>query len=176
VLKKAPFLLSEQGWGEFDMEIVLHGIDKGGDHVVRHDLHFQQTKYESLHTITFNNPRPNLLKQLANSGPVPGTNAVPAEENGVTKRDKRKNDGEERVKKKSRSERAFDMEKLADGLQKLQEEHLLRVVQMVHDNKTPETYIKNDVEQGEFHVDLYTLPQHLTQMLWNFVQDCGVDV
>lgn len=70
----------------------------------------------------------------------------------------------------------FDMEKLADGLQKLQEEHLLQVVQMVHDNKTPETYIKNDVEQGEFHVDLYTLPQHLTQMLWKFVQDCGVEV
>lgn len=88
------------------------------------------------------------------------------------------------------------MEKLAEGLQKLQEEHLLQVVQMVHDNKTPETYIKNDVEreccppthlpsvklinfcetEGEFHVDLYTLPSHLTQMLWKFVQECGVDV
>lgn len=51
VLKKVPFLLSEQGWGEFDMEIVLHGVDKGGDHVVRHDLNFQKNKYESIHTI-----------------------------------------------------------------------------------------------------------------------------
>lgn len=51
MLKKAPFLLSEQGWGEFDMEIVLHGVDKGGDHVVRHDLNFQKNKYESIHTI-----------------------------------------------------------------------------------------------------------------------------
>lgn len=55
---------------------------------------------------TFTNPRPNLLKQLALSGPVPGADSAPPEENGVTKRDKRKNDGEERVKKKSRSERA----------------------------------------------------------------------
>ncbi|KAI5836833.1 yeats family-domain-containing protein [Morchella snyderi] len=176
VLKKPPFLLSEQGWGEFDMEIILHGVDKGGDHPIRHDLNFQKNKYESIHTVTFTNPRPNLLKQLALSGPVPGSDSAPPEENGLTKRDKRKNDGEERVKKKSRSERAFDMEKLADGLQKLQEEHLLQVVQMVHDNKTPDTYIKNDVEQGEFHVDLYTLPPHLTQMLWKFVQECGVDV
>jgi transcription initiation factor IIF auxiliary subunit len=39
-----------------------------------------------------------------------------------------------------------DMEKLADGLQKLSEDDLLHVVTMVHDNKTSETYTKNDVE------------------------------
>ena len=39
-----------------------------------------------------------------------------------------------------------DMEKLADGLQKLNEDDLLHVVTMVHDNKTSETYTKNDVE------------------------------
>jgi transcription initiation factor IIF auxiliary subunit len=38
------------------------------------------------------------------------------------------------------------MEKLADGLQKLQEDDLLNVVQMVHDGKDPNTYTKNDVE------------------------------
>lgn len=39
------------------------------------------------------------------------------------------------------------MERLAEGLQKLQEDDLLQVVQMVHDNKTAETYAKNDVER-----------------------------
>jgi transcription initiation factor TFIID/TFIIF subunit len=38
------------------------------------------------------------------------------------------------------------MEKLADGLQKLTEDDLLQVVTMVHDNKSNETYTKNDVE------------------------------
>ena len=38
------------------------------------------------------------------------------------------------------------MEKLADGLQKLGEDDLLQVVQMVYDNKTSDTYTKNDVE------------------------------
>jgi transcription initiation factor TFIID/TFIIF subunit len=38
------------------------------------------------------------------------------------------------------------MEKLADGLQKLSEDDLLTVVTMVHDNKSNETYTKNDVE------------------------------
>ena len=77
------------------------------------------------------------------------------------------------------------MEKLADGLQKLSEDDLLHVVTMVHDNKTSETYTKNDVEStyphvvssgqdadkcldGEFHVDLYTLPDTLVKMLWDF--------
>ena len=61
------------------------------------------------------------------------------------------------------------MEKLADSLQKLEEEDLLQVVQMIHDQKSTETYTKNDVEAGEFHVDLYTLPDGLVKSLWEFV-------
>lgn len=38
------------------------------------------------------------------------------------------------------------MEKLADGLQKLTEDDLLNVVQLIHDHKTADTYTKNDVE------------------------------
>ena len=78
------------------------------------------------------------------------------------------------------------MEKLADSLQRLGEEDLLQVVEMVHNNKTADTYTKNDVErkrcprvlckyvlliqfeEGEFHVDLYTLPDTLVRMLWDF--------
>ncbi|KAF8465253.1 yeats family-domain-containing protein [Kalaharituber pfeilii] len=164
VIKKPPFKLEERGWGEFDMEVVLHGTDKGGDHLIRHDLNFSKAQ-------TFTNPRPNLVKALAQSGTVPGYDGTPAEENGVSKRDKRKHDGEERVKKKGKSEKQLDMEKLAEGLQKLDEDSLLSVVQMIHDNKTETTYVKNDVELGEFHVDLYTLPESLQKDLWKLVQE-----
>jgi hypothetical protein len=51
VLKKPPFLLQEQGWGEFDMELVLHAVDKGGDHFIKHDLNFHKNKYETVHTV-----------------------------------------------------------------------------------------------------------------------------
>ena len=86
------------------------------------------------------------------------------------------------------------MERLAEGLVKLQEDDLLMVVQMIHDNKTPETYTKNDIDrmlnhtymliklsnanhfiEGEFHVDLYTLPDSLIKMLWDFTSQ-KVDV
>ena len=43
------------------------------------------------------------------------------------------------------------MEKLADGLQRLSEDDLLHVVQLVHDNKSPETYTKNDIESRSLH-------------------------
>lgn len=101
------------------------------------------------------------------------------------------------------------MEKLAEALPQLAEDDLLQVVQMVHDNKTEDTYTKNDVESeffslfaylprqplwagrksffllstlehdeadhpskldGEFHVDLYTLPDQLIKMLWDFCE------
>jgi transcription initiation factor IIF auxiliary subunit len=38
------------------------------------------------------------------------------------------------------------MDKLADNLQKLQEDDLLQVVQLIHDHKTAESYTKNDVD------------------------------
>ena len=39
------------------------------------------------------------------------------------------------------------MDKLADNLQRLSEENLLTVVQMIHDNKSEETFTKNDVDR-----------------------------
>lgn len=39
------------------------------------------------------------------------------------------------------------MEKLAENLQRVSEDDLLLVVQMIHDNKTPDSWTKNDVER-----------------------------
>ncbi|RVD88537.1 uncharacterized protein DFL_002719 [Arthrobotrys flagrans] len=168
VIKRPPFKLSEQGWGEFDMEIVLHTAEKGGDHTIKHDLHFQQPKYDITTTITFHNPKPGLMKLLQASGPVPGFDTLGEAEPPARKSQKAAPE-EKSSKKASRSMKNIDMEKLAEGLPKLDEDDLLKVVQMVHEHKTPDTYIKNDVEQGEFHVDLYTLPDHLIKSLWQFM-------
>ncbi|KAF2122922.1 transcription initiation factor TFIID subunit 14 [Lophiotrema nucula] len=151
--KKPPFKIEEKGWGEFDMTIVLTAAHKGGDHTLEHDLNFQTERYEATHTVTFRNPRPDLVTMLAESGPA-------GDANGVR--------GKGDAKKKARKDKNVDMEKLADGLQKLSEDDLLQVVTMIHDNKTDETYTKNDVENGEFHVDLYTLPDTLVKNLWDF--------
>lgn len=63
------------------------------------------------------------------------------------------------------------MDKLAEGLQKLNEDDLLQVVQMVHDHKSDDSWMRNDVDAGEFHVDLYTLPENLIKMLWDFTSE-----
>jgi hypothetical protein len=79
---------------------------------------------------TFRNPKEPLLSILKESGNVGETNgAAPAS----------------KPKRKQQS-RNVDMEKLADALPQLGEDDLLQVVQMVHDNKTEETYTKNDLE------------------------------
>ncbi|KAH0547508.1 hypothetical protein FGG08_000233 [Glutinoglossum americanum] len=165
-IKTPPFLLKEEGWGEFDMEIVFHTVEKGGDHSIAHDLNFQKETYDAKHTLTFKNPKPALLKALAESGSVPGDAQDIGNGAGASASAKRTADSH---KSKKKGTKTIDMDKLADGLQKLQEDDLLQVVQMVHDNKAPDTYIKNDVEQGEFHVDLYTLPDALIKMLWEYV-------
>src|SRR5436305_14852485 len=115
------------------MTIDLHAAEKGGKHTLMHDLNFAKARYESKHTITFKNPNPSLLALLAKSGPVPGDDV-----NGA-----RKKQSDEKRRKKGAQ---VDMDKLAEGLVKLQEDDLLQVVQMIHDNKSEETYTKNDVE------------------------------
>ncbi|KAG9234785.1 yeats family-domain-containing protein [Amylocarpus encephaloides] len=148
-----PFRCQNEGWGEFDMTIDLFTTEKGGKQTLHHDLNFLKPEYESKHSVTFKNPSASLIQLLKETGPVPG------DENG-----KRKDD-----KKRKRPAGNIDMEKLAEGLTKLDEEQLLHVVQLIHDNKTEDTYTLNDAEQGEFHVDLYTLPESLTKMLWEYV-------
>lgn len=80
---------------------------------------------------TFRNPKGELLERLKESGPAGETNGAAA-----AKPEKRR----------PKANRNVDMEKLAGALPQLQEDDLLQVVQMVHDNKSEETYTKNDVE------------------------------
>ena len=93
------------------MQIHLTAVDKGGEHVIPHDLNFQSEHYETKHPVvgslsifvgiestylmyhqTFKNPKPGLLEKLRASGPVT------AEANGVRARD-------ESAKKKKRPDK-----------------------------------------------------------------------
>ncbi len=49
--KRPPFRIEEEGWGEFDMEIILTPIEKGGEHSLPHDLNFQSERYEARHNV-----------------------------------------------------------------------------------------------------------------------------
>ena len=205
--KEPPFRIEEKGWGEFDLTIVLHLADRGGDQTILHDLNFTKNRYEVLHTLNFPTNRPGLNKLLQESGTVPppkGTGshsktnslsdlgavnsrsgspaagaANAAAATGATTPGgldyKRKLEGgglNPKLKKKTKTfeKGSVDLERLAEGLQKLDEDDLLGVVQMVTDNKTSDMYIKNDVDEGEFHMDLYTLPDSLLKSIWEYVK------
>ena len=45
---RPPFRISEEGWGEFDMQIEFVA-DKS--HIIQHDLNFAQERYESKHVV-----------------------------------------------------------------------------------------------------------------------------
>ena len=50
-VKKPPFKIEEEGWGEFDMIINLVAVDKGGEFSLSHDLNFQSERYEAKHSV-----------------------------------------------------------------------------------------------------------------------------
>lgn len=179
VVKTPPFLIEEQGWGEFDLSVTLHTVG-GGDHVLAHDLNFSKNVYIVDHEITFPTTRPALLSLLAQSGSVPEVATAPVAGNPASSKapeaahgEKRpvENDEKPRAKKLKVVEKgSIDLEKLALGLEKLSEEDVLGIVQLVIDNKTTDMYIKNDADQGEFHMDLYTIPDRLLKSMWDYVK------
>jgi transcription initiation factor IIF auxiliary subunit len=121
------------------MTIDLFTTEKGGKNTINHDLNFAKTRYEAKHQITFKNPSAALINILRETGPV-------GDENGGSKKasGSRKEGG---VRAGAVKKSVVDMEKLAEGLVKLGEDDLLHVVQLIHDNKSDETYTKNDVER-----------------------------
>ena len=119
----------------------------GKDHAITHDLNFHNNRYEVKQVITFKNPKAPLLGALRGSGPVPGDAAADAGTNGAGSSKKRQSGANETQKRKKPDTKGIDMDKLAEGLQKLGEDDLLQVVQMVHDNKSEESWMRNDVDR-----------------------------
>jgi transcription initiation factor TFIID/TFIIF subunit len=123
----------------------------GKDHAITHDLNFHNNRYEVKQVITFKNPKAPLLGALRGSGPVPGDTATDAGVNGASSSKKRQSGANETQKRKKLDTKGIDMDKLAEGLQKLGEDDLLLVVQMVHDNKSDESWMRNDVDRKSLH-------------------------
>ncbi|GMM39768.1 hypothetical protein FOG50_02074 [Hanseniaspora uvarum] len=65
---------------------------------------------------------------------------------------------------------SIDLEKLALGLTKLNEEQVIAIVQMITDNATPEMNVKNNAEDGEFIFDLFSMPEGLLKSMNEFIQ------
>lgn len=180
-IKQAPFRVEEQGWGEFDIPISIHisGLPgKAGERKFQHDLNFLQEKYVNDHVITIPvspTKNPGLNKLLLESGPLPFDDSNSSNKRKLESGNGSSTDLTNKLKKSKSSGGApvkgsIDLEKLANGLTKLSEDDLIVIVQMVTDNKTSEMNIKNDADNGEFTMDLYTLPESLLKSLWEYVK------
>jgi hypothetical protein len=128
---KPPFLCSNEGWGEFEIIVDCYITEKQKQSFP-HDLHFGAESYDEVHTVGFKNPSQALQQILRETGPLP------------TDEKKRPGAGKKPSQK-------YDFEQIAAALQQLDEDDLLRVIQIINDNRTPEMYIKSDVE-GECRI------------------------
>ncbi|VUC23638.1 unnamed protein product [Clonostachys rosea] len=155
---KPPFICSNEGWGEFEIGIDLYTTEKTKLAPIVQDLNFQKEEYASIHTVVFKNPSQALQERLRETGPLPNDEDRPKKKGLASKKAAQK----------------YDYEKVADALQKLEEEDLLKVIQMINEGKAPDTYIRSDVEAGEFSIDLYTMPDTLTSKLWDFFLKRGL--
>ncbi|KXH59887.1 YEATS family protein [Colletotrichum salicis] len=163
---KPPFRCENEGWGEFDMTIDCYITEKSKQSL-SHDLNFAKNRYEAEHTVSFKNPSQALQQILRETGPLPSDDDRLKKKGGAGKKGAQK----------------YDYEKIAQALEKLDEDDLLRVIQIINDNKTAETYIKSDVDgelapaspgvdllaAGEFSIDLYTMSDQMTKLLWDYL-------
>ena len=170
------------------MEIEGYTTEKGKI-TVPHDLNFQKEVYESVHTVTFKNPSQALQERLRETGTLPTDAGAGGDRFG------KKKGGGGLFKKGAK----YDYEKMAEAMEQLDEDDLLRVIQIINDGKNTETYIKSDMEgeffflglgtgvshdgvancvdlleAGEFSIDLYTMSDALTKQLWDHLVSFGV--
>ncbi|XWW98059.1 hypothetical protein V2A60_006055 [Cordyceps javanica] len=163
---KPPFACTNEGWGEFEISIDCYTTEKTKLAPIIHDLNFLEPKYESVHNVVFKNPSQALQERLRETGPLPTDEDRPRKKSGLAGGKK--------------SGQKYDYEKIAEALEKLEEEDLLRVIQLINENKGPNTYIRSDVdaddlnEAGEFSIDLYTMPDLLTTKLWDHLSKKGM--
>ncbi|EDO17170.1 hypothetical protein Kpol_1072p40 [Vanderwaltozyma polyspora DSM 70294] len=160
-----PFRIEEQGWGGFPLDISVVLLEKAGERKITHDLNFLQESYEVDHVIQVPLNKPALTTELAKSGSIEDT---------APKR-KATSVAEPKAKKAKTASAStikgnVDLEKLAFGLTKLKEEDLVGVVQMVTDNRTSDMNVTNNIDDGEFIIDLYSLPDGLLKSLWDYVK------
>ncbi|KFA61967.1 hypothetical protein S40285_07797 [Stachybotrys chlorohalonatus IBT 40285] len=161
---KPPFICANEGWGEFEISIDCYTTEKTKAAPIIQDLNFLQPKYEATHTVVFKNPSQALQERLRETGPLPTDEDRPKKKGIATKKSTQK----------------FDYEKIAEALEKLEEEDLLRVIQLINENKGPDTYIRSDMEvddlteAGEFSIDLYTMPDTLTTKLMEHLGKKGL--
>jgi transcription initiation factor IIF auxiliary subunit len=111
--------------------IDLYTTEKGGKNTVLHDLNFAKPTYENIHKVVFKNPSQALQQILRETGPLPSDEERKTKKADVSGRSKK---------------RAYDIEKIAEGLPKLGEDDLLQVIQMIHDGKSDNTYMQNNVD------------------------------
>ncbi|KAI9256447.1 yeats family-domain-containing protein [Phascolomyces articulosus] len=73
VVTKEPYLLTEKGWGEFDMRIVLYFVNNiANTELLSFDLNFMQTQYSVVKTVVFQNPSSELTAILSRDpAPLP---------------------------------------------------------------------------------------------------------
>lgn len=113
------------------MVIDMFTTEKGGKTSVTHDLNFSKPTYEHIQKVTFRNPSQALQQILRETGPLPSDE----------ERKAKKADGSGKSRK-----RAYDIDKIAEALPKLEEDDLLQVIQMIHDGKSEHTYMQNNVD------------------------------
>lgn len=111
------------------MTLDLFTTEKGGKSTITHDLNFASPTYELIYPVQFKNPSQALQQILRETGPLPS-------------------DEERKIKKADggKKKKAFDVEKMAEGLIKLSEDDLLQVIQLIHDGKDDSTYVQNNVD------------------------------
>ncbi|KAI9897722.1 hypothetical protein N3K66_007578 [Trichothecium roseum] len=158
---KPPFHVSEKGWGEFEIIVECFTTEKTKLAPIIHDLNFLKERYENEHVVHFKNPSQALQEKLRETGPLPNDEDAKKKKSGLSS-------GSAGKRQK------FDYEKIAEALEKLEEEDLLRVIQLINENKGPDTYIRSDVDAGEFSIDLYTMPDSLTTKLWDHLSKKGL--
>ncbi|GAV54946.1 hypothetical protein ZYGR_0AS02690 [Zygosaccharomyces rouxii] len=146
--RQPPFVLEEEGWGEFDMEIVCHFIENVGKFTINHLLSFEHSAIATDYAIKVPCHTPLIREYLSRNFELPDANFDKKQEKTIPQ---------------------AQLRNWINLIPKLDEDSVTEVVQLILRHPAVQAEVNKHERHDDFLMGLYQLPNELLQTIGDYI-------
>ncbi|CAR28540.1 hypothetical protein ZYGR_0S01730 [Zygosaccharomyces rouxii] len=146
--RQPPFVLEEEGWGEFDMEIVCHFIENVGKFTINHLLSFEHSAVAIDYAIKVPCHTPLIREYLSRNFTLPDANFDKKQEKTISQ---------------------SQLRNWINLIPKLDEDSVTEIVQLILRHPAVQAEVNKQERHDDFLMGLYQLPNELLQTIGDYI-------
>lgn len=147
-LRQPPFMLEEEGWGEFDMDIVCHFIENVGKFTIKHLLSFEHNAIGIDYTIKVPCHTPLIREYLSKNFKLPNATFDKEQEKTISQ---------------------AQLKNWVNLVPNLDEDSVTEIVQLILRHPAVQAEVNKRERHDDFVMGLYQLPSELLQTIGDYI-------